>query len=230
MSVIGNRHQVNKFVANKSAALSGQRLAKVGYKTTKDKETKRVIPPKYPSICVSIPHIDTANDPFLKFRQDGAFDTIIKNALENAQDGIVRSLYESSGGTLSTIGDDEIGIVQCLAFIDAENNGGRLTKEFIGAWFDENVSENLSVVIAEKLGFEDMNPEQMVVIGKHIAGYKGLFASLAGGKTVLEEKVVKQLQRALEVSSVEDDTAEKLNKRLANMLKPAEKMEDLLEL
>ena len=224
MSTISNRHQVNKFVAGKSAPLSGQRLSKVGYKTTK-KQTA-----KYASVCVSVPMIDTANDPFVQYRADGAFDNIIKTALENAQDGIIKSLYESSGGTLSTVGDDDIGIVQCLAYIDAENNGGRLTKEFIGAWFDENVSENLSVVIAEKLGFEDMSDNQMVQIGKHIAGYKGLFMSLAGGKTVLEEKVIKQLQRALEVSSVEDDTAEKLAKRLTNMLKPVEKMEDLLEL
>ena len=223
MSVISNRHTVNPFVAGKSAALSGQRLAKVGYKTTAKN------PAKYPSICVSVPQIDTANDPFLKFRQDGAFDSIIRVALENAQDGIVRSLYESSGGTLTAVSDDDIGIIQCLAFLDAEANGGRLTKEFLNAWFDNTMAENLTVVIADKLGFEELNEDQMVVVEKHLKGYRDLYASLSGGKTVLEEKTVRGLIKALELSAVEDDTAQKLKNRLNGMLKK-EKIEDLLEL
>lgn len=230
MSTISTRHTVNLFVAGKSQALTGQRLAKVGFKLTEKMKEKGLTKKDIlPNICVSVPHIDTENDPFVAMRAEGAFDSIIKSALENAQDGIIRSLYESSGGNLSSVGDEEIGIAQCLAYIEAENSGGRLTKDFLCAWFDASLKDNLSVVIAEKLKFEELTEEQVAVIGKHLNGYRDLFSSLAGGKTVLSEKQIKNLQNALELVTVEDDTHQKLCKRLEEMGRK-EKIEDLLEL
>jgi len=220
MSVISNRHQVNKFVAGKSQPLANQRLAKIGYKSSK------INPAKFASVCVSVPMID----PKEVITDFTPWFPHLRTLMENAQDGIIKSLYESSNGQLTTVGDDEIGYSAILAFLEAEANGGRMTKEFLVAWFNQELQDNLTVVIAEKLGFEELNEEQEKTVSKHVNAYRELISSLAGGKTLLQETQVKSLQKVLELTANEDDeTVKKLNLRLENMLKK-EKIEDLLEL
>ena len=215
---ISNRHTVNPFVAGKSAPMSEQRLAKVGYKSTAKN------PAKYPSICVSVPPINAWSE-----QQAETLKPFIRAMLENAQDGIIRSLYESSDGTLSAVSDDDISVDSCIAFMVAENEGGRLTSAMLEQWFDTQMLDNLTVVIAEKLGFDLSTPEQLVTIGKHTNSYRALISSLAGGKTMLATPQIQGLKRALEVVSVEDEISGKLKARLVAMEnKP--KMAELLEL
>ena len=206
MSIISNRHNVNPFVAGKSEALNGQRLAKVGYKSSKAN------PAKYKSVCVSVPPMDKAvwNTPELIARLESHFNAVI----ESAQDGIIRSLYESSDGELSSVSDDELNIDAVINFLDAESTGGRLTIEVVNQWFDSQVRDNLTVVIATKLGFDLSTPEQESTVQKHVAGYRGLFASLSGGKTFLQPTQIAGIRRALEVSSVDDEISVKLMARL----------------
>src|SRR5438874_354432 len=79
---ISNRHPVNPFIAGKSAPMSDQRLAKVGYKNSKNS------PARFPSICASVPYItEFTEDQFERLQP------YIVNLLENAQDGILKSLY-----------------------------------------------------------------------------------------------------------------------------------------
>lgn len=215
---ITNRHRINLFVAGKSVAMADQRLARVGYKATVK------TPAKYPSVCVSVPVIAEFTE-----EQIQALGPHIIQMLENAQDGIIRSLYESRDGTLSEVSDDDISIDSCIAFLEAESTGGRLTREYLEQWFDQMMKENLTVVIATKLGFEELNPEQMGTINQHLSGYRGLISSLAGGKTLLQEHQIRGIQKALEVSSVDDETGKKLSARLHAMLNRP-KIEELLEL
>lgn len=219
MSNVSNRHNVLPFVAGKSVALTGQRLAKVGYKSSK------TTPAKFPSICVSVPPVDsadiTANIDHLTH--------IWNETVSNAQDGIIRSLYESSDGTLTSVSDDDISIAAVINYLEAESTGGRLTKEFLESWFDANVSENLTFIIADKLGFAELNDEQMIVIQKHLNMYRGLIASLSGGKTILQTMQINACIRALEVSMCDDDIKNKLITRLDKMSQ-APKIEELLEL
>lgn len=215
---ISNRHQVNGFVSGKSQPMSDQRLSKVGYKSTAKNAAK------FPSVCASVPLITELFEDQLTRLQP-----YIVTMLENAQDGIFRSLYESSGGTLDAVSDDDISIDSCIAFLEAESTGGRLNKEYLEQWFDAQMKDNLFVVIADKLGFSEITPDVEVTVGKHLNGYRGLISSLAGGKTFLQDNQIHSLLRALEVSSVDDDTAMKLNTRLKGMLnKP--KIEELLGL
>ena len=208
MSIISNRHNVNPFVAGKSEALTGQRLAKVGYKSSKAN------PAKYRSVCVSVPAPITPTEGELSRLMPH-----ILTMLENAQDGIIRSLYESSDGTMSSVSDDEISVSAICAYLDAESTGGRLTIEVVNSWFDSQVRDNLTVVIATKLGFDLSTPEQECTVNKHVAGYRGLFASLSGGKTVLQPVQIAGIRRALEVSSVDDEISGKLMARLIQMEK-----------
>ena len=95
--------------------------------------------------------------------------------VENAQDGVIRSLYESSDGSLSAVSDADISIDAIIGFLEAESTGGRLTKEFIEAWFATSVHDALYVVIADKLHYDGLlTPEQECTVEKHINGYKGI--------------------------------------------------------
>jgi hypothetical protein len=204
---ITNRHAVSKFVSGESKPLNGQRLSKVGYKSTKNN------PAKFPSVCASVPLIPETEIV-------GAIDSLIphiRTMLESAQDGIFRNLYETSDGARTELGDNEITVSQCVAFLEAESTGGRLTKEFLDAWFVANVQDNLTVVIAEKLGFEDLTPNQMDTVQKHLNSYKGLIGSLSGGATILSAVQIQGVRRAIEVSSVDDSVSQKLIARLDKM-------------
>jgi len=215
MSNISTRHNVIPFIAGKSAALAGQKIIKAGYKSTKDKATKKTIPAKYVSVYASVPKITVET---ITERAADLSEFLIE-MLDNAQAGILKSLYESSNGTLSSIADEELDIDSCIAFMAAESEG-RMTKVFLETWFDENVSENFTVVLADRLGFDDMNTEQMITINQHLAGYKGMFSALSGGKTTYTEAQVNNLLRVLEVSSVDDAISAKLEKKLNKMLVP----------
>lgn len=219
MSNFSSAHTVTLFDAKKSQALTGQRLAKARYKSTAKN------PAKFPSICVSVPFIShddiTANV--------GNMLGHIRAMLENAQDGIIKSLYESADGAVITVTDSDISIDACIKYLESESTGGRLTIEFLNAWFDTAARETVMALIAEKLGYEgDTTPEQDATIDKHTAGYRDLIASLAGGKTILQPKQISSLKIVIGLLDT-DETTEKLMNRLIGM-ENRPKVEDLLEL
>lgn len=208
MSAISSRHQVIPFIAGKTAPFAEQRLSKVGYKTTSK------TPAKYPSICASVPKIraDWITEQNVKRLEDQ-----IKNLLQDAQDGILKSLYESSDGTLSGINDSDISFDACVNFMNAELAGDKLTIESINQWFDSQVKDNLTIVIAERLKFDLSTPEQESEVSQYVKGYRGLIASLSGNKTILQPVQIAGLKRALDISSVEDEMSKKLYARLDSM-------------
>lgn len=222
---ITNRHPLNSFVAGESKALTGQRLAKVGYKQT-DAMTKRgeIAPP---SVCASVPFLTgeqiTPNIQRLL--------PYIGTMLENAQDGIIRSLYESSGHAMVTIVDDDISVDACISYMAAEAAGDRLKKEHIVQWFNDHVAENLTVFVADLLKFTELTPDNMVVINGHVQNYRNVLSMLASGKTILENKQINGCKRAIALA----DTAgsgigEKLTQRLIAMEAPKKRVEELLDL
>ena len=221
MSHFPSTHLLTEFVSGKSTALTGQRLSKIKFKSTEKS------PRKYPNVCVSVPFIQaeaiTQNMP-------GLIDHV-RAMLESAQDGIVRSLYESSDGTLTQVSDSELSIASCINFLEAEAQGSRLTKEIISGWFDSSVRDYLYIIIGEKLKYSmdsELTPEQDATITKHLNGYRGLYESLAGGKTILQPSQITSLRKVLELVDT-DEIGSKLGARLSQMEnKP--KIEELLEL
>jgi hypothetical protein len=213
MSVISNRHTVVPFVAGKTQAFENQRLAKVGYKTTKKSKAK------YPNIAVSVPKIQDSDI----VENVDSLIPYIRPFLELAQNGIIRSLYESADGVLKEIGDDDISVSACIQYLEAESTGGRLTKEMIAEWFDENLSDNLFVTVAEKLKFDTdngPNEEQTAVINKHVKVYKEVLSMLAGGKTLLQPAQIKGCKVALGLDTTDSEIGKKLMNRLVSMEKP----------
>lgn len=221
MSIISNRHNVVAFESGKSKPFQDQRLAKVGYKTSTDKVTKKEIPAKFPSVCASIPEISGWTE-----QQNQRLRPYFVTLLEDTQDKIFRSLYESSDGSLSNIGDDDLSIDQCISYLESEATGDRLTKEKIGEWFDSSLRDNLTVVICEKLQTEDLEDSR---VGQHLTGYRQLFCSLSKDSGSLQEAQVKGLRNAITVCAVDDEIGKKLASKLDGMMNRP-KLADLLEL
>ena len=221
MSNISNRHNVLPFVAGESKPLSGQRLAKVGYKQTAAMTQKGEIAPK--SICVSLPLIQ-------KDQITQNLESLLPHIgawLETVQDNVLRSLYEARKFDLSSVSDEELSIGQCVNYLEAESSGGRLTKEYLESWFAGNMSDGLYVLIASKLGFVsdaqladdsasvDVSEDQDVVIQKHLNGYKALLVGLSGKNVSLSTGQIKGLRKALEICAPEGDSvAARLNQKL----------------
>lgn len=221
MSNIDNRHNVVPFVSGKSVAFKDQRLAKVGYKsTTKNKA-------KFPSICVSIPPV---SDNMVTENVEKLIP-YIRMMIEETQDKVIRGLYEGKGGNLSSISDEEIGVDACIGYLEMETTGGRLTKEAVTDWFEENLADTLTVVLAEKLGFtgDTLTEGQTKEIGKYLAGYREVIGSLSGGKTFLQPAQIQGVRKAIGYVDPEDDIAKKLTARLNNMEKKPE-LAELLDI
>jgi len=206
MSNVSNRHVVNQFIAGTSKPLAEQRLAKVGYKTTTDKKTKKEIPPKFPSVCASVPKFSNAQI----LERSGDLVDSIRAVVESAQDGIFKSLYESSGGTLREVADQDISIDACIAFLAAESEGDRLTKESIGKWFVSSLQDNLIVVRADLYGFAELNEEQLKRVMQDCNAFKGLLQLLAGKDVFLSETQKSYIAYALKYAAEDDAVAQKL--------------------
>ena len=217
MSQVSNRHSVVPFTAGESKPMTGQRLAKVGYKSTKKN------PARFKSVCVSVPQVNVDS---IRAELDRLLPHI-GTMLENAQDGIIRSLYESAEGSLQSVSDDEISVLSCIAFMEAEAAGDRLKKEHIENWFDAELSDNLFVLIAEKLGFNEPTENQTAEVQKHVRVYRQVLSMLAGGKTLLQPKQIQGCKTALALTDTDQGIGQKLLKRLEQMEKPVQIVEML---
>lgn len=219
-------HLVTVFDSAKSAPLTGQRLAKCRYKTTAKQAAK------FPSVCVSVPYLTDAEiEPMVP-----ALLGHIRGMLETAQDGVIRTLYEIAGGKLTGVTDSEISIAACIAWMEQESTGSRLTKEYIDSWFNSSVEDYLTVIIGQKLGFisesaegeVELTTEQEATISRHVSGYKGMYSALAGGKTSYTPNQATNLIKVLNLIDT-DPVQEKLLQRLNGMVNRP-KIEELLEL
>lgn len=222
VSNISNRHSVVPFVAGKTNPLAEQRLAKVGYKTTKKQQAK------FRSVAVSVPMVDMDQ---ITEDQNSRLRPFLQTLIETAQDGIIRSLYESSDGTLQSVADDEINIDACISFLQAEAAGERLKKEHIESWFDSELSDSLFILVAEKLGFKDTEPneDQTKTIQKHVKIYRDVLSMLAGGKTWLQPPQIRGCKTALSLVDCDSGIPQKLMNRLEQMERKPD-MVELLEL
>ncbi len=212
MSNVSNVHDVIPFVAGKSAALTGQRLAKVGYKSTAKN------PAKFPSVAVSVPFL---SDDSLRESMDSLLP-YIKGMMEKTQDDVIRSLYESKDGTLKIVQDHEISVQACIAYLESEAAGDRIKKEHIESWFDRVCAENVFTLIAEKLGFtgDSLTPEQESTVQKHVKVYREILSMLAGGRTILTPVQIKSCKTVIDVSEDDSGIGTKLMQRLTAMEAP----------
>lgn len=209
MSTISNRHSINTFVPGKSQPLTDQRLAKIGWKTTKKQAAK------YKNICVSVPVLTNAE--IVPFSE--RLLPFVRSMLADAQDEIVRSLYESSEGTLASVAQEEISIDSCINYLIADQSGDRLNAKMIGDWFDANVRDAFTVILCEQNKIDDCDDPRVV---QTVNGYRGVVASINGRNSLnpMQRSEVRNLLRACEVH--EDGIGAKIVAKLDEMEKVQE--------
>lgn len=225
MSVVSNVHSVVPFVSGESKPLGGQRLSKVGFKKTKDN------PSPLPSVCASVPMLE---------REEvmGNIEALLPHVgtmLEGVQDAIFRSLYEASKGQRRELRQEEISVQACIAYLEAEAAGSRMSAESIRAWFKVSLNQNLLILVAEKLGYgeqEELTEEQVKTCQKHVDSYCGLLEQLAGKQLRKSSWSVKQwtgMQTAIKLADDGDMMAARLEKKMQEISEVPD-LEELLEL
>jgi hypothetical protein len=197
MSILSNSHDVVAYDPKQTKAFTGQRLAKVTYKTDKDTGIKP------DSKAVSIPVIKWEQ---ISGNIDAMKDSILDIVLK-AQDAIVRNKVESGS---SFVTDDDISLSNVITYLNTESSGGRLTGDTIRAWFKETINDGLLLAFASKLGIaEDAAPtnEQSEKLTKILRGYEDSFAKLASGAASFNETQKSQLIKAINLNAdFESDT------------------------
>jgi hypothetical protein len=224
MSIIDQaNHSVVKYDPKTSKPFTGQRLAKVTYKTINDKDNP-MYGIKRDSQCVSIPMIAVGD-----IRNNlTALEPHVIEYLQSVQDKIIREKIDAGSKSIST---EEISVASMIEWLESNNESGRLTKESVGKWFDESIGEMLAVVLADKLGVSSTPSDKesaqiMAVVGT----FKDKVSSLAGGKTSYEPKMCDSLIKCLELAPAGDALASRFMVRLNKMKEDASKNVDLIDL
>lgn len=226
MSIIDNaNHSVVSYDPKSSRAFTGQRLAKFSWKTGTDKNSP-YYNIKRESKCVSVPVI-TGEEVI------GNIEVLIPHVvsfLAGVQDKIMREILDS-GNNVVSITNESISIAAITEWLESNDDSGRITKEMVGTWFDSNISDNLAVVLADRLGVSEVPSDaDSDKIMRTVAVFKDRISALAGGKTMYEVKVCNSLKSALELAESGDVMKERFIARLDKMILSAGKDMDMLEL
>lgn len=224
MSVIDTlNHSVVSYDPKSTKAFSGQRLSKVTYKTISDKENP-LFGIKRESKCVSLPLIPASD-----IAQNlTALTPHIQEYLMTVQDKIVRECIDNGQASISM---ESIGIAGMVEWLETNNESGRLTKESVAAWFSENISDNLAVILAEKLGVSEIpTSAESAQVLKVVDSFKDKVAALAGGKTSYEPKLCESLKKCLELAPTGDALASRFVARLDKMIEASKGSVDLMDL
>jgi hypothetical protein len=224
MSVIDNlNHSVVSYDPKSTKAFTGQRLSKVTYKTITDKNSE-FYGIKRDSKCVSLPLVQVAD----VVANIASLAPAVVEYLHSVQDKIVRERVDAGATSISM---QEISIAACIEWLESNSESGRLTKEVVASWFDETISDQLTVTLAEKLGVSEVPTDaESAKILAVVEAFKSKVASLAGGKTSFEPKVCKSLVNALALAPAGDVLATRFTTRLNKMIAEAEAGADLLAL
>lgn len=214
MSIIDTAaHSVVSYEAGKTKAFAGQRLSKVTWKTSNDKESQWY-GIKRDSKAVSLPLVTSEEISGNLV----ALSPYVAEYLHGVQDKIVRARIEAGASSISMA---EVSVAGILEYLEAEDTGtgARLTKESVGQWFDSEIAENLALVLMEKLGVSEVPTDaESAQILKVVDTFKEKVASLAGGKTSYDPKMAASLQKCVALAPAGDSLAGRFGARLQKMI------------
>lgn len=206
MSNISDRHVFSAYVsagANKSAALSGQRLSVVRFK--KDKSGNKA----KESQCVSVPRIDMSEVSYDMMK--GWF----QQYLESVQDEIIRDACVANKDAVTS---DDIDIMAINSYLVQQSQGERLNGEQIKYWFDCELQDVLMVAFADKMGIGDSPSEQETSKLQQMCNvYRDCFAAMAGGRMQFPADKRAKLEKALSLADCTDGIGQKLSAKLQAM-------------
>ncbi len=213
MSIIDNAGHTVVTHDGKNKAFAGQRLAKFSWKTN-NVPGHELYGIKRDSKCVSLPMIAGADIA----ANLAALTPAITSFLHGVQDKMVREMLEVGNNVLH-VTTESISIAAICEWLEGNDESGRLTKESVASWFDSEVSDNLAIALAAKLGVSEVPTDaESQKIMDVVAAFKGKISSLAGGKTSYEPKISRSLISALELAPSGDALASRFIGRLEKMI------------
>lgn len=219
MSLFSTVHDI-KPLTKDSEALTGQRLARIIFKT--DKDGMKVAE----SQCVSIPGIDQK---YVNLEDAETIKRLIPHIvriLEDGQDTVIRAAFLAGKTSVS---DADISFNAVMTALDAVASSDRMTKDSLEKWFDATMKDNLMILVADKLGIGDMPSElETKKINQMIARYRDGISALSGGKTSHGVAFAKSIIKVMEDCAPSDDMiVARLMPRLKKMVSEPD-MIDLL--
>ena len=212
MSAISGFHTVVPYTGKNKPADDLQRLSVLTFKTPKDKkEDPTYVRPA--ACCVSIPILRVHTTP-------SQIELALQQAFEGLQDALIRDVVVrklEANESIINLHDDQIGF-EAIAKWAAENaTSGKLTKEAIFDWFDENLADVLTLRLADKMVPQGSTatPEQEKKLAAAVTNYRSTFAAFSAPKAGLSKKVAAQLQKVLALA---EDLEHRVVKSLASKL------------
>jgi hypothetical protein len=212
------------------ADIAGLRTVKVLYRFKDESKRDKV------NSYVRIPNRHLSESSILARIDD--LMPFVTSYLESIEDGMIKELH--SKGQLN-IYPESLSLDKILEVLESTTNNGRLTKELIGNWFDEVLSDSLTTAFATKLGL-DLAEESLAIaidsgdeetlrkiarIEQVVAMYKDKLESLASPKVSFKEEdqaaLLGMFNKIPDV--LENSVGRRLHSRISNM---ANKEDELL--
>jgi hypothetical protein len=115
-----------------------------------------------------------------------ALAPFIVGYLESLEDKIIKGEHEKGALSFFT---EKLSIDYIINYLEENADSGRLSKELVGKWFENNLERNLILVVADKLGIEveNMSEANQVKIQRVVNAYRTKFESLASPKVIIKE-------------------------------------------
>lgn len=138
MSVVSNTHSFVKLERN-TAPLHGQRLSRLIAKA--DRNGKYPSSNLMESLAVSVPVV--SDEEIVE-----VIDTLLphlKGWIAGVQDSIIREFRIEHGR--NEIPGEVFSVAACVAWLDENAKGDRVTKEYLAEWFSENYAESCAAWI-----------------------------------------------------------------------------------
>lgn len=215
-------HAVGIYTDKSAPAVTTDRISVVSWKMPKDAPTDYKKPV---ARFVSIPKMQITVQPnVIAKAMQAAFedlqDEVIRNIIENALDAGL----QNNDGSLKAINvsDDQISLTACAAYFDSKAVSGKLSKKLLEEWFDSDLASQLEIALIAALKMPDTpSAEQQAKLDAAVAQHKTLIVSLASPRASMNEKLAKQLQRAVKLAE-ESKTKASLDAKLLAFLQPKE--------
>jgi hypothetical protein len=214
---ISARHQIVKFTSGASKAIGGQRLAKLQWKTTAKQKAA------YENHCVSLPVF--SEEELIQSVTNGMFIPQLREIVENGQRDLIKGLFEQSGGMLKEVADSEISLSMIENWFIAQSaKEDSFNSEAIGKWFDSEVSENLSVLLCERLSLDD--PEHEMIV-KTLKIFRAIVCMVSGKDFRPSPKQLKGIHDCLDCGLSDHWVGKKIQGKMDIWNKTAEEDEAL---
>ena len=130
---------------------------------------------------------------------------------------------ESHKNGILNIHNDSLSIDKILEYMEANETSGRLNKEAIEAWFDDELKDNLAELFAAKMGLTaDSSEAELHKLEQVLAAYRLKLSSLASPKILKDEEIEALVNVITKADIDKSSLGLRLIKKMEGMNKKAE--------